>query len=74
MLQDGKAFAKAVIKSLDELGVSEDKKERSQALAKMTNITRQQAWALLEGHLTDLDTAREVARELEIDIHQFIKL
>ncbi|MDX1901369.1 MAG: hypothetical protein SFW66_05110 [Gammaproteobacteria bacterium] len=74
MLQDAKAFSNAVIKSLDELGVPHDKKERSAALVKMTNITRQQAWALLDGHSLDMETARHIAKELEIDIQRFIKL
>jgi len=74
MLQDAKAFSKLVINNLDELGVPHDKKERSSALVKMLNITRQQAWALIDGQGFDVELARIAAKEFEIDIQQFIKL
>jgi hypothetical protein len=66
-----KKLAYQINKSLDEIGVPENNKERVAIFSKMLDISKQQAWSLLEGLLTpDRSTLEKIASELEIDTTQ----
>lgn len=63
-----KKFADALNKSLDELDVPIQIRERSAILAKMLDIPKQQAWNLLEGiQMPDKDLLQKIQSELEIE-------
>ena len=63
-----KKLAHQINKSLDEIGVPENSKERLAIFSRMLDIPRQQAWSLLEGQLVpDDQTLEKIANELEID-------
>jgi hypothetical protein len=67
--QSAKGFAEALNKSLDEIGAPIHIRERSIILSKMLSIPKQQAWALLEGHIfPDMSLLQQIASELEIDL------
>jgi len=63
-----KQFATRLNKSLDELGLPSNQRERSAILSKLLSITRQQAWMLVEGNLLpDEPLLASLTRELEVD-------
>jgi hypothetical protein len=63
-----KKLADQINKSLDEIGVPENNKERIAIFSKMLDISKQQAWSLLEGqYIPDKKTLEKIASELEID-------
>ena len=68
MQQNAKQLAVQVNKTLNDLGVPVNNRERASILSKMLDITKQQAWSLLEGSIL-LDNAllNKIASELEID-------
>jgi len=66
--QNAKQLAVQINKSLNDLGVPINSRERALILSKMLDIPKQQAWGLLEGHaLPDDILMRKIATELEID-------
>ncbi len=68
--QSAKRFAEALNRGLDEIGAPIHIRERSVILSKMLHIPKQQAWALLEGHIfPDNDLLQQIASELEIDLN-----
>lgn len=70
MLRVGKTkhFAERLNYCLDEVGAPNDVRERSAILSKMLQITRQQAWMLLEGHQSpDEALLTQVAHEFEVE-------
>jgi hypothetical protein len=63
-----KKLAHEINKSLDEIGVPENSKERLAIFSRMLDIPRQQAWSLLEGQcIPDEKILEKIANELEID-------
>jgi hypothetical protein len=72
--QVAKQLAIQINKTLNDLGVPINSRERAQILSKMLDIPKQQAWGLLEGHaLPDEITLKKISNELEIevqDIHE----
>lgn len=74
MQQIAKQFADELNKCLDELGTPSHIRERAVILAKMLQIPKQQAWALLEGHLfPDNELLNKMAVDLELDVTPFLK-
>ena len=72
MQQSAKKFAEVLNKHLDELNAPINIRERSIILSKMLYIPKQQAWALLEGHIfPDDDLLQKITTELEIDPNLF---
>jgi transcriptional regulator with XRE-family HTH domain len=72
--QSAKHFADQLNKGLDELGAPTGVRERSIVLSKMLHITKQQAWALLEGQVfPDENLLQQIAEELEMDVSSFLK-
>lgn len=68
MPHSAKKFAEALNNHLDEINAPINIRERSIILSKILHITKQQAWALLEGHvLPDEDLLQKITIELEID-------
>jgi len=66
--QTAKHFSDQLNKSLDDLGLPQNSRERANALSKMLDIPKQQAWSLLEGHvLPDQDLLQRVASELDVE-------
>jgi hypothetical protein len=66
--QNAKQLAIQVNKTLNDLGVPTNTRERASILSKMLDITKQQAWSLLEGTISPDDTLLiKIASELEID-------
>jgi hypothetical protein len=64
-----KQFAEALNKSLDELDVPIQIRERATIFSKMLDIPKQQAWNLLEGlQMPDQALLARIQEELEIDI------
>lgn len=69
MQKSPKELAQAINHSLDELGAPIPIKERSAVLSKILDISRQQAWTLLEGHtMPDKELLARIASELEIQL------
>ena len=71
MQQVAKQLAVQINKTLNDLGVPINSRERAQILSKMLDIPKQQAWSLLEGHVfPDEITLRKISNELEIEVQQ----
>lgn len=69
MQQNAKQLAVQVNKTLNDLGVPMNNRERAGILSKMLDITKQQAWSLLDGNiLLDNTLLKKISTELEIDI------
>jgi hypothetical protein len=65
---NAKKLAHQINKSLDEIGVPENSKERLNIFIRMLDIPRQQAWSLLEGQsIPDEQILVKIANELEFD-------
>ncbi len=72
-MHHAKRLADQVNKTLDDMGVPTNTRERAAILSKMLDIPKQQAWTILEGQiLTDELTLNKISSELEIDMH-FLK-
>lgn len=68
MQQIAKQFAEHLNKTLDDLDIPTNNRERSVILSKMLDIPKQQAWSLLEGHLVPDDSLlQKIATELEVE-------
>lgn len=66
---NAKKLAVKVNKSLDSIGVPINTRERAAILSKMLNITKPQAWGLLEGHsYPDHMVLKKLSSELEINV------
>lgn len=69
MQQNAKQLAVQVNKTLNDLGVPINNRERASILSKMLDITKQQAWSLLDGNIfPDNTLLKKISAELEIDI------
>ncbi len=69
METNAKVIANKVNKSLDNLGVPVNTRERANILSKMLCITKPQAWGLLEGlAFPDVMVLKKLASELEIKV------
>lgn len=69
MQQNAKQLAVQVNKTLNDLGVPINNRERASILSKMLDITKQQAWSLLEGNIfPDNMLLKKISAELEIDL------
>jgi hypothetical protein len=63
-----KQFAESLNKSLDDLEVPNQIRERAVILSKILDIPKQLAWNLLEGtQLPDNDLLKRITSELDID-------
>lgn len=61
-------FAQRLNSCMDELGAPSHVRERAQALSKLTDIPKQKAWSLLEGHMNpDEEVLAALAQEFEVD-------
>jgi len=68
--QIAKQLAIQINKTLNDLGVPINSRERAQILSKMLDIPKQQAWGLLEGHsLPDDIILKKISNEFEIEIY-----
>ena len=66
---NAKVIAVKVNKSLDNMGVPVNSRERANILSKMLSITKPQAWGLLEGlAFPDVMVLKKLASELEIKV------
>jgi NH3-dependent NAD+ synthetase len=64
-----KELVTQVHKTLTDLGVPTNNRERAGILSKMLDITKQQAWSLLDGNIIpDPILLKKISTELEIDI------
>lgn len=67
MQQSAKHFAEQLNKTLDDLGMPSNTRERAAILSKMLHIPKQQAWSFVEGHaVPDGDLLQKMASELEV--------
>ena len=72
MERSTKLFSEQLNKYLDELGTPSAIRERTIILSKMLHIPKQQAWAILEGHMfPDEILLHKIATELEVDPRVF---
>lgn len=68
MPHSSKNFAERLNSCLNDMGVPAQVRERAVVLSKMLNISKQQAWSFLEGHLIpDQDFLQQIANEFEVD-------
>lgn len=68
MSQGAKHFAERLNQCLDETDAPTQIRERAIILSKMIDISKQQAWSLLEGHqFPDLALLQRIADEFEVD-------
>lgn len=66
--QTAKQFAEKLNSCLDDSGAPTNARERSVVLAKMLDISKQQAWNLVEGlQLPDDNLLTQIANEFEVD-------
>lgn len=69
MIQNTKLFAERLNACLDESGASANTRERAANLSKLLDISKQQAWSLLEGHqFPDEFLLQQIANEFEVDV------
>ena len=70
-MHNAKRLANEINKSLDDLGAPNNIRERSVVLSKILNVSKQQAWSLLEGQLMpDEALLQHITSELEIDLSE----
>jgi len=66
--QSAKLFSDRLNHCLDETGAPASIRERAVILGKMTDISKQLAFSLLEGHqIPAKDTIEKIATEFEVD-------
>lgn len=69
MSQSAKHFSEKLNSCLDETGAPSQVRERSIILAKMLDISKHQAFSLLEGRLLpDKTLIQKIADEFEVDL------
>ena len=74
MQQTTKQLANQINKSLDDLGVPANMRERSVIFSKMVHIPKQQGWGILEGQILPSDELLEkIAMELEVESKWLLK-
>lgn len=74
MQQNPKLFAEKLNQGLNDLGVPINIRERSIILGRMIHIPKQQAWALLEGHIfPDENLLEQIAIELDVNRDWLLK-
>ena len=70
MSQSARYFAQRLNSCLDDTGAPVQTRERIAILSKMLDISKQQAWSLLEGQqLPDQLLLQKIANEFEVDSH-----
>lgn len=70
MAQSAKHFAERLNKCLDESDAPAQVRERSVVLSKMLDISKHQAWSLLEGHMIpSQELLQRIAEEFDVDPH-----
>lgn len=63
-----KHFAERLNSCLNDIGAPPSIRERANILCKMLNISKHQAWGLLDGlHVPDESLVQEIAAEFEVD-------
>lgn len=68
MIQTAKQFAEKLNSCLDDSGAPTNARERAAVLAKMLDISKQQAWNFVEGlQLPDDELLMRIAEEFEVD-------
>lgn len=68
MPHSAKHFAKKLNHCLDDIGAPNQTRERAIVLSKMLDISKQQAWSLIEGHqIPDEFLLQKIANDFEID-------
>lgn len=68
MERSAKTFSEQLNRCLDELGTPSGHRERAVILSKMLHIPKQQAWALVEGHMfPDEILLHQIVTDLEVD-------
>lgn len=68
MPQSAKHFAERLNKCLTDTDAPANARERAAILSKMLDISKHQAWSLLEGHtLPDEVLIEQIANEFEVD-------
>lgn len=68
MAQSAKHFAERLNICLDEMDAPTQVKERSVILSKMLDISKHQAWTLLEGlMLPNAELLQQMAEEFDVD-------
>ncbi|OGT44678.1 MAG: hypothetical protein A3F42_01680 [Gammaproteobacteria bacterium RIFCSPHIGHO2_12_FULL_37_34] len=66
--QSAKHFAEKLNSCLDNTDAPTHIRERAVILSKMLDISKQQAWILLEGHtLPDSSLIQKIANEFDVD-------
>lgn len=74
MQHHAKHLAEQLKTCLDDLGMADNIRDRSVFLSKTLHIPKQQAWAILEGHVVpDADLLKTMSQELEMDLSEFYK-
>lgn len=69
VIQNARQFAERLNHCLDENEAPRQIRERAVILSKLLDISKQQAWSLLEGHqLPDNALLQRIAVEFEVDI------
>ncbi|OGT58285.1 MAG: hypothetical protein A3F14_01860 [Gammaproteobacteria bacterium RIFCSPHIGHO2_12_FULL_43_28] len=70
MPQSAKVFAEKLNNCLDETGAPAQIRERAAILSKMLDISKQQAWSLLEGQqVPEKPLLEKIASEFDVDLH-----
>ncbi|EKD70734.1 MAG: hypothetical protein ACD_46C00426G0005 [uncultured bacterium] len=68
MPQSAKHFAEKLNKCLDETDAPVQIRERAAILSKMLDISKQQAWSMLDGQqMPDQNLLHRIANEFEVD-------
>lgn len=68
MAQSAKHFAERLNKCLDEVDAPTQVRERSVILSKMLDISKHEAWSLLEGRmLPNQELLQQIAEEFDVD-------
>lgn len=68
MPQSAKHFAERLNSCLDDNDAPAQIRDRAAILGKMLDISKQQAWVLLEGHtLPDSSLIQKIANEFDVD-------
>lgn len=68
MAQSAKHFAEKLNKCLDDMDAPKQVRERSVVLSKMLDISKHQAWSLLEGHIIpNQELLQQIADEFDVD-------
>lgn len=68
-MSNAKLFADRLNQCLNDTGAAASLRERSTILSRMLDISKHQAWVLLEGQqLPDTSLLEKIANEFEVDV------